>query len=125
MFNVCNSCFFLFQAAEDAHLDVKIWILILLPLVILFSFIHNLNHLAPLSAIANVCVLFGVVATFVYLGKHLQDPDNLPAFAGWSTLPLFFGTAVFAFEGIGVVCFKQILCYFRLCKNIWQVNILI
>ena len=71
--------------------------------MILFSFIRNLNHLAPLSTIANVCVLFGLVIVFVYLGSHLQDPHKLPAFAGWNTLPLFFGTAVFAFEGIGVV----------------------
>ena len=94
---------FCFQAAEGADLDIKIWILILLPPIILFSFIHNLNHLAVLSVVANVCVFLGLAATFVYLGQHLKDPASLPQFAGWGTMPLFFGTAVFAFEGIGVV----------------------
>lgn len=35
--------------------------------------------------------------------QNLPRTDSVKAFATWEQLPLYFGTAIYAFEGIGVV----------------------
>lgn len=59
---------------------------------------------APCSAIANVCMITGLVISYYYAAQDLAPitERNL-----WPTdiqrIPLFFGTAIFAFEGIALV----------------------
>jgi solute carrier family 36 (proton-coupled amino acid transporter) len=45
----------------------------------------------------------GLVLTFYYLLQDLPRTDSVAAFSSWQQLPLYFGTAIYAFEGIGVV----------------------
>eukprot|EP00112_Aurelia_sp_Birch-Aquarium-sp1_P024378 Seg769.1 transcript_id=Seg769.1/GoldUCD/mRNA.D3Y31 product="Proton-coupled amino acid transporter 1" protein_id=Seg769.1/GoldUCD/D3Y31 len=87
----------------EKDIDVRIIIAALAPLVIVLSFIRSLERLAYLSLLANFLCFLGLVITFQYLARCLQSPKKFPAFAGLSKLPLFFGTAIFSFEGIGVV----------------------
>ena len=94
--------FYTLQVTEK-DIDVRIIIAALAPLVIVLSFIRSLERLAYLSLLANFLCLLGLVITFQYLARCLQSPKNFPMFAGLSKLPLFFGTAIFSFEGIGVV----------------------
>lgn len=100
--------YFMFVAANivevaDTDIDERLIIAALAPLVILLSFIRSLERLAYLSLLANVLCFTGLIITFQYLGRCLRDPSTFPVFAGVSKLPLFFGTAIFSFEGIGVV----------------------
>eukprot|EP00731_Ephydatia_muelleri_P037349 Em0447g4a len=100
-----------FATAFDIHIDCRVWMVILLAPVILFSWIRNLDTLASFSSIANVCIVFSL---FVILYEELyrfttsNEVDkaavrtvSLPYITP-ATLPLFFGTAVYAYEGIGV-----------------------
>ena len=68
-------------------------------------YLCNLDHLAPFSAIANVFTAVSVAIIFSYLVPNLQNPvdENFPKVQNFEKFALFFGTAIFSFEGISVV----------------------
>ncbi|CAH1119687.1 unnamed protein product [Phaedon cochleariae] len=92
-----------FYTATEYHYDLRIYMAALLPLLICINLIRNLKYLSPLSMVANVLVAIGLGVTFYYVFTGLPSVSSRPAFASFSTLPGFFGTAIFALEGIGVV----------------------
>lgn len=99
--------YFLFVAENLRSLfgmfDVRIWILIIALPIAIMVFIRKLSVIAYLSAIANVLSALGLLGTYQYLFFHLNNPGEFPAYAPAREFPLFFGTALFAFEGIGMV----------------------
>lgn len=88
---------------EQVNLDVKAWVAIFLVPVILLSFIRTLKVMAVLSAVSNFLYISGTLCLLVYAGQTINNPDKLPYFVGFGSIPVSFGTIVFAFEAIGVV----------------------
>ena len=97
----------------------------LLPMLFLVS-VRNLKYLAPVSMLANLLQFIGLGIIFYYILMDIPQvwernyvaryniPTEVPAslmdqtfylidISSISQLPLFFGTAMFTFEGIGVV----------------------
>jgi proton-coupled amino acid transporter len=54
---------------------------------------------------ANVIYLSAVAIVVYYFFTHLRSSDQLTKFGSVRNLPLFFGTAIYAFEGVSVVSF--------------------
>ena len=72
-------------------------------LLVPYAMIRKLKFLAPFSLLANVLTACGLVIIVQWCVRDLKPINELPQFNSWATLPLYFGTAVYAFEGIGVV----------------------
>lgn len=96
--HAANTCDWLPQDA-----DIRVYMVVLLPLLILMNLVRNLKYLAPFSMVANVLVGTGMGITFYYLLQDIPNVSTRIAMAGINRLPTFFGTAIFALEGIGVV----------------------
>ncbi|CAB3359036.1 Hypothetical predicted protein [Cloeon dipterum] len=84
-------------------LDVRVYMALALPPILFSSWIRSLKYLAPVSGVANLLMAVGLAVTLYFSSQDLPAVTERKAFAGWSTLPLFFGTAIYAFEGIGLV----------------------
>lgn len=85
------------------HLDLRIHMAIIFLPILLTCLVRNLKHLAPLSTFANVLMLTGFIITLYFITQDLPPVSDRPYVASWEKMPLFFGTALFAFEGIGLV----------------------
>lgn len=72
-------------------------------LLIPYVMVKSLKALAPFSAFANLLNVVGLTLVMVNLLQDLPKSTKRASVAGISTIPLFFGQAIFAFEGIGLV----------------------
>ncbi|XP_058063869.1 proton-coupled amino acid transporter-like protein CG1139 [Anopheles bellator] len=85
-------------------LDVRLIMALLLVPVVLTSIITKLKFLSYCSLAANVLMTIGIGITFYYALKDPLPPVAERRLIGSpEQLPLFFGTAIFAFEGIALV----------------------
>ncbi|XP_023343262.1 proton-coupled amino acid transporter 4 [Eurytemora carolleeae] len=75
-------------------------LIILLPMLGLSS-IRNLRYLSPISIIFLQGAALGII--FYYLIQDLSYTWEVKYVASIGQIPLYFGTAIYAFEGIGVV----------------------
>ena len=80
-----------------------VYIVIVSCLLIPYVMVKSLKALAPFSAFANLLNLVGIIIILYNLFTGLDNAGKRPAAADLSTVPLFFGQAIFAFEGIGLV----------------------
>ena len=102
----------MFEDAFNIDISVRLWIVIVLPLIILCCWIRDLDTLTPFSLIANLCIVFSIVVILYEITYELtsENPDEEAsirqeplAIASGATFALYFGTVVYAFEGIGMV----------------------
>ncbi|XP_067010219.1 proton-coupled amino acid transporter-like protein pathetic isoform X2 [Anabrus simplex] len=87
----------------NVHLHKYEYLLIMMIPMILLNWVKNLKYLTPVSLFAAIVTVTGLGITFFYMLQGLPRTSTVKAFAGWKQLPLFFGTVVYAFEGIGMV----------------------
>ncbi|XP_006204677.1 proton-coupled amino acid transporter 2 isoform X5 [Vicugna pacos] len=84
-------------------MDSRLYMLTFLPFLVLLALIRNLRILTIFSLLANISMLVSLIIIIQYITQGIPDPSQLPLVANWKTYALFFGTAIFSFESIGVV----------------------
>ncbi|KAH8373593.1 hypothetical protein KR200_011400 [Drosophila serrata] len=90
--------------AYDIGMDVHLVMLMAFVPVLLSCLITNLKWLTPVSLFANVCMVLGLGITLYYaLRDGLPEIRERALWTNGPKLALFFGTAIFAFEGIALV----------------------
>ncbi|XP_050738418.1 proton-coupled amino acid transporter 4-like isoform X2 [Eriocheir sinensis] len=85
------------------EIDIHGYMAILIIPLLGISMIRSLKVLAPFSLLSNVFLGLGLAITFHYLLTDIPSSYDRSEFKSWKQLPLFLGTSIYAFEGIGVV----------------------
>ncbi|XP_017056203.1 proton-coupled amino acid transporter-like protein CG1139 isoform X2 [Drosophila ficusphila] len=97
----------LHQVLQQNGIDISesmTMLITLLPAMIP-SLMTNLKYISPVSLLANVALLFGLIATLTIAFSDGPMPSigERHLFTGGSQLALFFGTALFSYEGIALI----------------------
>lgn len=97
----------MFQVIEQytkVDIDIRVYIVSVLPPLILLGLIPNLKALAPFSAVANCLIVSGLGITIYYLVDNMKSPWELRQVPNsLVNLPATFSITVFAMEAIGLV----------------------
>jgi len=83
--------------------DSRIYMAIVSVPLIFLNWIRNLKLLTPVSVVSNCLQIFSIIVVLYYVMQDLPSITMRPAFQTWGGLPLFFGTAIYTFEGIALV----------------------
>ncbi|KAJ0392293.1 hypothetical protein P43SY_005148 [Pythium insidiosum] len=81
-------------------------ILAIFPIILMLSWIRTLNRITPFSSLANVAVFLGISIVFYYSIDYANNPTKPrlePVHVDYRQFPEFYGTAVYSFEGIGLI----------------------
>lgn len=78
------------------------------------------QYLSPVMSIANVFMSIGLGIIFYYIFQDIHGladdrEDFHLVFNSWVNIPLYFGTALYAFEGIGMVRSTQLFLQQHIC----------
>ncbi|EDS35423.1 proton-coupled amino acid transporter 1 [Culex quinquefasciatus] len=83
--------------------SIRIYILLTSAAIAIITQVRELKYLVPFSLIANTSIIVVFVITMVYVFKEPITFDDRRLWPEATNLPAFFGTAVYAIEGIGIV----------------------
>lgn len=92
-----------FNRNTSIHLSKAAWMALLLIPILSICSIRRLNVLAPFAFAANAVYICAVAIVLYFFFTNVKPSSNLPAVGNLSELPLFFGTVMFAFEGVAVI----------------------
>ncbi|XP_070074425.1 proton-coupled amino acid transporter-like protein CG1139 isoform X2 [Drosophila takahashii] len=97
----------LHQVLQQNGVDISMSMVMLITLLpaMIPSLMTNLKYISPVSLFANVALLFGLIATLTIAFSDGPMPSigDRHLFTGGAQLSLFFGTALFSYEGIALI----------------------
>ncbi|KHJ46380.1 transmembrane amino acid transporter protein [Trichuris suis] len=93
------------QQAFDFAVDysVQMYMSIVLPFLLAAVSLRHLKHISILAMLGNPAQLLCLAITLYYVFQEVPTIQNLPAFGGWGSMPLAFGTIMFSFEAINLI----------------------
>lgn len=89
---------------NNINVDFNISMTIALVGVLIPSLITNLKYLAPISMLGSISLIFGITATLIFaMMDGLPSPSDRNYVTDGAKLSLFFGTAIFSYEGVALI----------------------
>ena len=94
-------------------IDIRLYILMIYPIMVLMVIVKSLRYLTPFSFVANIMLAVACGITFSYIFVDMKPLSELKEIGTWSEIPLYLGIVIFALEGIGMVSLSARVTFTR------------
>lgn len=97
--NICQ----VYQHQTGGQIEIRVAIACTLLPLLLLSYIPDLKQLTPVSIVANIIFLTGLVITLYYLFSDTPSVADRPLVGEITRIPFLVSVVVFAMETVGVI----------------------
>lgn len=87
----------------NTHIDLRLYLLALLPIFLAFSLVPNFTWLVPFSVMGAIFLFFGFCATFYYLLSDFPSPSRLETFTNVEQLAIYCSVFLFAVHNMSML----------------------
>lgn len=85
------------------RLGLRVYMVLVTIPIIMLSWVRDLKYLAPFSTLAMSVTLGSFTVILYYVFRQIPGIEDRVAFGNITDFPLFFGTAMFSLEAMGVM----------------------
>jgi hypothetical protein len=96
----------LLESAEGGSAgDRRLLMMLIFPFLTMLAWIRHMKQLAPFSMAANVFMILGIIIVLGFAFHNITERGWAQGLPAWKmdTVPLFYGTVIYSFEGCGAV----------------------
>ncbi|XP_008216698.1 proton-coupled amino acid transporter-like protein pathetic isoform X1 [Nasonia vitripennis] len=85
------------------HQDVRIYLLVFLPIFCALSLIPNFKYLVPFTIIGSICLLLGFCTTLYYMIDQFPSPSRLEMYTDIEHLAIYCSVFLFAVHNMSML----------------------
>lgn len=97
---------YIFQLVEywtNLNMDLRIYVLVFLPLYLVLSLVPNFSYLYPMSVLGGISLMIGLGFTFYYFVEDMPPFSGMETYTEWKSISIYCSVFLYALHNFGIL----------------------